>query len=89
VKSGKSGIVGLAGTLLVSGGLAALGLAAGTANAQPGPTPQEWWCPGQPIPKGMGWNMAVCHEYHYETGANGTRVAVPGPPPECGGIPCG
>ncbi len=79
MKPGKSRIVGLAATLLVSGGLAATGLAAGTAAAQPGPAPQEWWCPGQPIPKGLVWNMAVCHEYHYVTGTNGTQVAVPGP----------
>jgi hypothetical protein len=54
--------------LLVSGGL---GLA--------GNAPQEWWRPGQPIPRGAIWNMATCHQYRYETGVDGTQVAVQGP----------
>jgi hypothetical protein len=77
MKPMKRAIVGLATTLLISGGLGLAGF------------PQQWWCPGMPIPRGVMWNMATCHEFHYEIGPNGTQVAVPGPPPTCGATPCG
>jgi len=69
-------------------GLAAALLAAGVLGLQPGPAPQDFWCPGQAIPRGALWNTAICHTYHYETGADGTQVAFQGPPPACGPNPC-
>jgi hypothetical protein len=69
-------LCGLALALWVSAGAL---LASSSAHAQPVPAPDYYWCPGQPIPKGVMWNMATCHQYHYATQANGTRVAVPGP----------
>jgi hypothetical protein len=74
----KRVILGLAATVLVSGGLglAALGPGAGTADALPnGP---YTWCPGQPrnthMPPGgnpgpappgpsVGWDWSVCHTF--------------------------
>jgi hypothetical protein len=82
MKPGKLSIVGFAMAMLVLG-------SAGTANAGPANAPQQWWCPGQPIPRGVFWNMATCHEYHYVTGASGAQLPVPGPPKQCGGSPCG
>jgi hypothetical protein len=70
-------IVGLAAAVLAAGGLGVPGLA-----------PQDFWCPGQPIPTGALWNMATCHTYHYVPGADGTQIAVQGPPPACGPNPC-
>jgi hypothetical protein len=71
----RRGIVGLATTLLVSGGLglAALGLGAGTAQADP-PGPYQW-CPGDSMVwqhdaqrTGPGiayqWDMNVCHTWY-------------------------
>jgi hypothetical protein len=59
----------IAGALL-SGGIAVagLGLAAGTAQAQPGFAPLATWCPGQPVPgyPPVVWDINVCHDY-YET----------------------
>jgi len=69
-------LLGLALALSVSAGPL---LAPISAQAQPGPAPDNYWCPGQPIPKGVMWNMATCHQYHYEMRADGTRIAVPGP----------
>ena len=70
LRSMKRGIVALATTVLVSGGLglAALGVAAGTAQAQPGFAPLATWCPGQSVPgyPPVVWDMNVCHDY-YET----------------------
>jgi hypothetical protein len=69
-------IAGLAsavlGALLAAGGLGLIGPHA----------PQDWWCPGQPIPRGAMWNMATCHEFHYVTRADGTLIAIPGPAPQ-------
>jgi len=69
----KRGIVGLATTLLVSGGmgLASLSLGAGTAQAYNyGPFQ---WCPGQDMPNDpprspsdLVWDMSVCHTYYFE-----------------------
>lgn len=67
----RPGLAGLATTLLVSGGLglAGLGLAAGTVQAQPSPAPQSTsqWCPGQYVSKfiqNMQWDWNVCHDWH-------------------------
>jgi hypothetical protein len=73
----RRAIVGLAAAVLAAGGLGV-----------PGPAPQDFWCPGQPIPTGALWNMATCHTYHYVPGADGTQIAVQGPPPACGPNPC-
>ncbi len=83
MKTAKSRTFGWAAILL-----AFAGLGVPTAGAQPGPAPDEFWCPGQPIPRGAMWNMATCHVFHWETGADGTQVAVQGPPPGCGLDPC-
>jgi hypothetical protein len=80
VRSMKPAIAGLATTLLVSGGLglAGLGLAAGTAQAEPGLAPQfhspvpavkgpYQWCPGDPLPyndSNVVWDMGVCHTWY-------------------------
>ena len=74
VSSMKLGIAGLAATLLVSTGL---GLAAGTAQAEPGfalsrgPFPEVrgpyQWCPGDPLPyndPNVVWDMSVCHTWY-------------------------
>src|ERR1700739_525941 len=75
----KLGIAGLATTLLVFGGLglAGLGLAAGTAQAEPGfaqshrPVPDKargpyQWCPGQRLPADdVVWDMSVCHTWYW------------------------
>jgi hypothetical protein len=58
----KRMIVGLATTVLVSGGLTLTGMGEGTAEAQPrGP----WrWCPGQGTPYGGAiWDNSVCHTF--------------------------
>jgi hypothetical protein len=63
----RRGIVGLATTVLVSGGLGltALGMGAGTAQADTSAPHQ--WCPGDSMnpPTGPGadkvWDMSVCH----------------------------
>jgi hypothetical protein len=66
----RRGIVGLATIVLVSGGLglAGLGLAAGTAQADNlGPFQ---WCPGQSMDKPTGpghdiaWDWSVCHTWY-------------------------
>jgi hypothetical protein len=80
VRSMKPAIAGLVTTLLVSGGLglAGLGLAAGTAQAEPGLAPQfhspvpavkgpYQWCPGDPLPyndSNVVWDMGVCHTWY-------------------------
>jgi hypothetical protein len=79
VRVKKWAIAGLAATLLVSGGLglAGLGLAAGTAQAEPGfaqshgPVPDKargpyQWCPGQRLPADdVVWDMSVCHTWYW------------------------
>jgi hypothetical protein len=40
----------MAGALLSGVAVAGLGLAAGTAQALPGPAPRYMWCPGDPNP---------------------------------------
>jgi hypothetical protein len=82
----KRRVVGLATTVVVSGGLglAAVGLAA-TAQAFDGP---HQWCPGQsmsPTKGGPGneiaWDMHVCHTWYriggYATGNVGSTYGVP------------
>ena len=59
----------LSGAIAVAG----LGLAAGTAQAQPiGPLPANnftvphEWCPGQPLPMpDVRWDMGVCHHWYW------------------------
>ncbi|OBG57028.1 hypothetical protein A5703_05710 [Mycobacterium sp. E188] len=64
-------IARLATTALLAGGLgvAGLGLAAGTANADGGP---HRWCPGEPLPptgnhvtNPVIWDNNICHTYYY------------------------
>src|ERR1700731_836536 len=58
--------VGLATTALVTGGLglAGLGLASGTAQADIGPVPLYHWCPGDFWDPGWGdnWDGGNCHD---------------------------
>jgi len=78
----RRGIVGLATTLLVSGGLglAALGLGAGTAKADV--LPPHTWCPGDSMvyyrfdtSTGPGipyqWDMNVCHTWYWVKSGTG------------------
>jgi hypothetical protein len=81
----KIGIARLATTVLVSGGLglAALGLGAGTANADFGqPLPPHTWCPGDSMvyhsfdaSSGPGlayqWDMNVCHTWYWVKSGTG------------------
>jgi hypothetical protein len=77
----------IAGALL-SGGLvsAGLGLAAGTAQAQPGFAPLYQWCPGQHwqwlIPPPPDWDMSVCHNVKVVYDTRPPRIVEdPNPPP--------
>jgi hypothetical protein len=60
----RRGIIGLATTVLVAGGLGLASLAlAGTAHADY----YANWCPGQPIPgdfapEDVNWDSSVCHK---------------------------
>jgi len=59
-------IAALAAAALVSGGmsLAAFGLGAGIAQAEP---TSGTWCPGDPVPGGfteVDWDWAVCHNFY-------------------------
>ena len=80
----------IAGTLL-SGGLAVtgVGLAAGIAQAQPGPAPLGRWCPGDLPVRNATWDPTVCHDYHF--GGPGLSIPIEGamPPRMCGPVPCG
>jgi hypothetical protein len=75
----KRGIVGLATTVLVSGGLALATLGPGAGTAQALPDGPYTWCPGQskgpympqwgqPGPAAPGpqiqWDWSVCHTYY-------------------------
>jgi hypothetical protein len=78
----------IAGTLLSGGvAVAGLGLAAGTAQADPQSSGPFQWCPGQPLPGHPGmsypathvsypathvvWDDSVCHTYWRLTVARG------------------
>jgi hypothetical protein len=70
----KRGIAGLATTVLVSGGLAlaGLGLAAHSAQADPGGCPNGScmrWCPGDPDPAGrpIPWDRSICHDFYWNS----------------------
>jgi hypothetical protein len=71
----KRVIVGLATTVLVSGGLglAALGPASGTAQADTG-VPHQW-CPGDSDPTAptrvYNWDWNVCHTYYWVKSGQG------------------
>jgi hypothetical protein len=77
------------GGALLSGGVAVagLGLAAGTAQATPGPAPRYMWCPGRPwdwlAPPPPDWDMNVCHNVMTIKNADGSWRIVedPNPPP--------
>jgi hypothetical protein len=57
----------------------AIAVLAGGVGLSPNITPQDWWCPGQPIPPGAIWNMATCHQFHFVAMPDGSHVAVQGP----------
>jgi len=77
----KRTIVGFATTMLVSGGLglAGLGLASGTAQAEPVVAPLYHWCPGDGWhPEwGNNWDPGTCHDDHHRDidGENHSRDA--------------
>jgi hypothetical protein len=85
--------VGLATTVLVTGGLgmAAWGLAAGTAEAVPGPMLMYHWCPGEHWDPTWGWNWdwTVCHDDHHRDidDGNHDRDWWGGPPPPAAWAP--
>jgi hypothetical protein len=63
----KKPFVGLAATMVATGGLglAGLGLASGTAQADIGPVPLWYhWCPGDFWDQGWGfnWDWGFCHD---------------------------
>jgi hypothetical protein len=72
----KRVIVGLASTVLISGGLSLAGVGAGTAqacNGAFGPCGYgpNTWCPGQSLYidrggpyQGVEWDMGVCHTWY-------------------------
>ena len=82
--------VGLATTVLLSGGVAGVvGMSAGTARADRSPAPLDVWCPGQYVWPGLaatGWDLSVCHEFHevcppgYYGGCPDTIEEGPAPP---------
>jgi hypothetical protein len=54
-------------TVAISGGLAlaGLGLAAGTAQADPFAAQPHSWCPGHALPfNNIQWDMGVCHTWY-------------------------
>ena len=95
-------VVGLATSVLVSGGLglAGLGLAAGTAHADPctlkdqracPPRGPNQWCPGQSMDPARGgpgtdvvWDVNVCHTWYYVAYGQGNVANDYGAPP---GVP--
>jgi hypothetical protein len=83
-------IVGLATTVVVSGGLGLAGLGlAGTAQARPNPAcndlyPCYTWCPGERLPNSdgpIGWDMSVCHDWYYAHGVGAASQVIEGIPP--------
>ena len=91
-------IVGLATSVLVSGGLGLAGLGAGTAQALTGPFR---WCPGQSlwisgnhVTNPVVWDNSVCHTYYMVDFGQGNVAqnvwdgpdppAPPPPPPSPG-----
>jgi hypothetical protein len=86
---------GLATAVVVSGGLglAALGLAAGAANAGPTSVPQYHWCPGDYWDPGWGynWYYGGCHDDHHMDawGADYSHDWWGGPPPPPPPVPWG
>jgi hypothetical protein len=69
VRRVKRRAIGIATTAVVSAGLglAAFGLATGTAGAQPVFAPEYQWCPGDFWDPGWGdnWDWGVCHDDHH------------------------
>ena len=69
----KAGVVGLATTLLVCGGVGVAGLPARLAQADPGAcAPGKAcmrWCPGDPDPAGrpIPWDGGVCHDFYWDS----------------------
>ena len=68
----KRRIVGLATTLVLSGGLGLAGLGLGAGAAQAYNYGPFQWCPGQPMPNDpprsdadLVWDMGVCHTYYF------------------------
>jgi hypothetical protein len=66
-------VIGLATSVLVSGGLALASLGPGAPSAQAAPCPAlqacTTWCPGQPFPAGrpVPWDGNVCHDYYWDS----------------------
>lgn len=62
----RKNIVRIATAIVVSGGvgLTGLGLATGTAQAEPIPAPMYHWCPGDFWDPGWGfnWEWNTCHD---------------------------
>jgi hypothetical protein len=62
-------LAGFATAAVVAGGLvlAGLGLASGTAQAEPSPFPAYHWCPGDFWDPGWGfnWDGGFCHDDHH------------------------
>jgi hypothetical protein len=77
-------------SVVAAGGLAssALGLASGTAQAAPSPTPMfhHHWCPGDRWDGGWGnnWDWGNCHDWDDNWGAGAGWEA---PPPWAGPVP--
>jgi hypothetical protein len=88
----------LAGVLL-SGGIAAVGVGMAAHADAAGPTGPFKWCPGQPLPKvDVIWDNNVCHTYYYvypEQGnvgdghGGGINNVWDGPNPPTGPAPAG
>ena len=56
----------LATTVVVSGAVAAAGLALGPGMAAATPATGTTWCPGQALPESMiRWDMSVCHTWYF------------------------
>ena len=78
-------IVGLAATVLISGGLAVVDFGlVGTAQAFP---TAHVWCPGDPLPNTtapIDWNMTSCHHWDYGMSYEpGDVTQLPPPAGQC------